>query len=160
MYDYSNQMTGKGNPNYKHGFTGTPTFHSWQDMMQRCYNPHNKDWKYYGGRGIGVSNSWRDNFRKFLEDMGIKPEGKTLDRIHGDRDYSKDNCKWSTPLEQSRNRRRVYNRGEANSHARLSLEDVEVIRNSVDGAKRLAKQFGVSESTIYKVKSGHTWTEV
>lgn len=152
-------IAGKRNPNYKHGFTGTPTFRCWQDMQQRCYNPLNKDWEYYGGRGILVCNSWIDSFATFLDDMGVRPKGRTLDRIHGDRGYSKDNCRWATPLQQSRNRRKDYNRGETNSHSILSLEDVEVIRNSDETAKTLAKQFGVYESTIYRVRSRKTWKE-
>lgn len=159
MYSHSKAMRGKGNPNYRHGFNGTPTFQSWVDMRQRCYNPHNKDYKDYGRRGIRVSPRWQF-FENFLEDMGPRPKGKTLDRIKGNESYSKFNCRWATPLEQSQNRRRDYNKGEANSHAKLTKEDVQAIRSSDYCACKLAGDFGVHESTIYNIKSNRTWKEV
>ncbi len=82
----------------------TPTYRSWQMMWQRCTNPHEIGYKYYGGRGITVCKRWEE-FINFLEDMGIRPEGKTLDRIDSDRNYGPNNCKWSTPKEQANNRR-------------------------------------------------------
>lgn len=78
-------------------------------MKQRCYNPNNSRYAYYGGRTppITVCDRWRDSFENFLADMGEKPEPKaiySLDRIKGDQGYGPDNCKWSTEPEQQRNR--------------------------------------------------------
>ena len=90
-----------------HGMYGTPTYRSWASMKQRCNNPNNDRYESYGGRGIKHIKKWR-LFEGFLEDMGERPNGKSLDRINNDKGYMKANCKWSTPIEQSNNTR--YNK--------------------------------------------------
>ena len=79
----------------------------WKSMKTRCLNKNSKNYESYGGRGICVSEDWRNDFWKFVDDMyGTFKEGLTLDRIDNDGDYTKDNCRWATPKEQSRNTRR------------------------------------------------------
>jgi hypothetical protein len=81
------------------------TYDVWQSMKQRCLNPTAMLFEYYGGRGITVQESWKGSFQSFLEDMGCKPSGYTLERLDNELGYNKDNCKWTTYKEQSRNRR-------------------------------------------------------
>lgn len=89
----------------KHYGKGTVEYTSWQLMKDRCYNENNKTFAYYGGKGVRVCERWRNSFENFLSDMGLKPGGSyTLDRINGDADYSRDNCRWATKKEQTRNR--------------------------------------------------------
>jgi hypothetical protein len=90
--------------NTVHGMSGTPTWNSWQAMIQRCTNPARDNFAYYGGRGIKFDDRWRD-FTAFLHDMGERPEGTTLDRVDNDGDYTPDNCRWATMKAQSNNRR-------------------------------------------------------
>ncbi|MFT4064360.1 hypothetical protein [Paraburkholderia sp.] len=84
--------------------TRTPTYNVWMCMNQRCRNPKNTAYPDYGGRGITVCERWLD-FANFLEDMGVKPPGLTLERLRGEEGYSKENCVWATRTAQNRNRR-------------------------------------------------------
>jgi len=98
--------------NYKHGHKvnkkASPTYNSWRAMRARCQHSNASNYERYGGQGIKVCDRWQD-FENFLSDMGERPEGKTLDRIDNNKGYEPGNCKWSTPKEQSQNRKTLKN---------------------------------------------------
>jgi hypothetical protein len=82
-----------------YGMKGTPTYQSWESMKRRCKDPKKK----YVQRGIKVCERW-ESFLNFLADMGIRPEGTTLERQNNDKGYAPGNCIWATMKEQSRNK--------------------------------------------------------
>lgn len=90
-----------------HGFSSNRLYDTWYMMIQRCNNPINEAYKYYGARGITVCDEWL-NIENFINDMFPSyKEGLTLDRINNDGNYSKDNCRWETKTVQARNTKRL-----------------------------------------------------
>lgn len=79
------------------------TYRSWKSMKQRCLNPASPKYYAYGAKGIRVCARWLD-FNNFLADMGVRPEGMSLDRKDNAGDYEPNNCRWSTKREQQNNR--------------------------------------------------------
>lgn len=79
-------------------------------MQQRCHNPRNSSWRYYGARGIAVWSGWRGPgaFARFLAHVGPRPSAAhSIDRIDNARGYEPGNVQWATAAEQSQNRRLV-----------------------------------------------------
>lgn len=123
-----------------HGMTMSPTYRSWSHMKERCTNKSCKDYPNYGGRGIKVCDRWLDSFENFLSDMGVKPANTSIDRIDNDGPYCEYNCKWSTRVEQNKNKR-------SNVHI------------TVDGVTKLlcewAEHTGINATTISRrIKNG------
>lgn len=82
----------------------TRTHRSWTAMLSRCRDVNLTSYPSYGGRGIVVCERWL-KYQNFLEDMGERPDGTTLDRIDNDGNYEPGNCRWATGSEQQRNKR-------------------------------------------------------
>jgi hypothetical protein len=77
-------------------------------MKRRCYNPRNSHFRYYGGRGITIHDTWLSNPAAFYDwaiDSGYSP-GLSIERIDNDGNYEPGNCKFILPAEQSSNTRR------------------------------------------------------
>lgn len=92
--------------NVTHGLSKSPTWSTWRAMHGRCEDPANAGYSRYGALGIRVCAQWK-SFSGFLADMGVRPAGKTLDRVENSGNYEPSNCRWATPTEQQANTRRT-----------------------------------------------------
>lgn len=123
------------------GSEHTRTYRIWTNMKTRCDNKNASNYKFYGGRGISYSPSWRD-FSAFLRDMGDCPQSMTLDRIDTDGSYSKENCRWASWTEQASNK----------TNNRM----VEILGSTMT-MSQAARKYGMSVGTVWqRLKYG--WT--
>jgi len=116
---------------------------AWCAMRRRCCDPRNKDYKYYGARGVSVCARWSVSFTAFLEDMGARPTGMSIDRIDNDGNYEPGNCRWATALQQSRNRRKYSI--DSKSHRCAKIVVVDGISNTI---AEWSRETGINEATI------------
>ena len=84
-----------------HRQSKTPTYRTWTGLFTRCYNKKNATYKYYGAKGITVSDHWK-SFDNFFNDMGERPTGYQIDRIDPKKGYCKDNCRWVSKVDNTK----------------------------------------------------------
>lgn len=87
----------------------TRLYHIYHGMKKRCYNKKSKSYEYYGARGIGICDEWRDNFEAFYDwaiSNGYSDE-LTIERVDVNGNYCPENCTWITMEEQHKNTRKI-----------------------------------------------------
>lgn len=97
--------------NFIHGHAGygeTQEYRAWNNAKSRCFNPANKSYKDYGGRGITMCEEWRNSFPAFISHLGPCPPNYMLDRINNEMGYQPGNCRWATRTTQNRNSRKNH----------------------------------------------------
>ena len=73
-------------------------------MKSRCYNPNEKDYKYYGKKGVRICEEWLKNpaaFEEWALSNGYK-DNLTIDRIDADKDYCPENCRWISLIDNAK----------------------------------------------------------
>lgn len=117
------------------GRTPSPEYTAWRHMKSRCLNPRDKRYADYGGKGITVSDRWRNSFEAFLADVGERPGPEySLERHDNRGHYETWNCYWATRSEQQRNTRRTR---------KLTFEGKTLT------AVEWAKERGIPAKTLY-----------
>jgi hypothetical protein len=141
----------------KHGMTKTRIFKIWTGIRKRCNNPKCKSYKWYGGRGVKISDKW-DNFIDFYNDMKEGyADDLSLDRINPNGNYEPGNCRWATSKIQNRNRRNnnviTYNNKSKTlaEWAELSGNNYTVINYRIKNGWDIEK--AIFSPTIQKIKS-------
>lgn len=87
-----------------HGMSGHRLNKIWRQMRQRCNNPKDQAFKWYGAKGVKVCSEWEESFVPFMEwalDNGYE-DHLTLDRIESSKGYEPSNCQWITRAENTR----------------------------------------------------------
>lgn len=90
-----------------HGFSNSRLYTIYRGMITRCYNTKHIHYNLYGGRGIKVCDSWKNNKKAFFTwaiNNGYK-DNLQIDRIDCNGDYTPENCRFITPKENQNNRR-------------------------------------------------------
>lgn len=123
------------------------TYDVWRQMLKRCEDPSCTHYRYYGGRGISVCPSWH-SFPTFLADMGVKPDGYSIDREDVNGNYEPENCRW-IPMDQQAATRRSAIKRIASTPEILRMRALGVTQQSIEEA------LGVDQTTISRVLTKH-----
>ena len=89
-------------PNFKHGGWKKSSYNTWRAMMRRCYNPADKDYPRWGGKGVIVHKPWHD-YATFAAEVGEPSGAETFDRVDTTGNYEPGNVRWASPTTQARN---------------------------------------------------------
>jgi hypothetical protein len=138
--------------NFKNSWGNKRLRSIFSNMKQRCYNENDKDYRWYGAKGIIICDEWLNNTKLFEEwalNNGYK-DGLTIDRIDENKNYCPENCEWVSCGDNSKYK------------STTSLIDVDgVIHTGKDWSKilglgtnvinRYVRQFG-KDNTIEFIK--------
>ncbi len=159
-------------PHTKHGQANKSLeYFKWKNMNSRCRRS-----AWYIERGIQVCEKWRKDFMAFLADMGPIPSpDHSLDRYPNNLgNYEPGNCRWATPKEQGWTKigtsygsfgkgiEKKKLRGENNTNAKLTEQDVLLIREAEGSISRreIAEIFNISKYTVQDIQERKSWKHV
>ena len=131
--------------NERHGDTKSRLHNIWGKMKQRCSNPNDKYYCYYGGKGIRVCDEWNNSYVAFKEwamNNGYA-DNLTIDRINPEDGYRPANCRWITKSENSRHALECIRKRENLKYVEIedrvfhgrTLTEIMAIRNAEEDAK-------------------------
>lgn len=129
-------------------------------MKERCYDPDNRRYNDWGGRGIRVCDEWLndpDSFVLWSIENGYQ-EGLTIDRINNDGDYCPGNCRWVTKHENNQNRRsnRNFTYNGKTQNLQQWCDEFNVSRSMVNRRLSLGWDFEKALLTPKKIRDCET----
>lgn len=84
-----------------HGGSGSRLYRIWAHMLDRCGNPNNDAYRWYGAKGVTVRWDSFEAFRSWAL-ANRYSESLSIDRLDSDGDYCETNCEWVTVSENTR----------------------------------------------------------
>ena len=136
-----------------HGRSKEPIYKIWASMKARCFNPNNKRFHRYGGRGITICESWLKDPMEFINwsELNGYKKGLTIDRKNNDGHYTPDNCRYVE--------RRINNQNSSN--CKITMKMAEEIRCQYKlgllNQTEIANNFGLTQQTISKITNNKSW---
>jgi len=121
---------------------------TWQGMIARCERLDTVNYDRYGGRGIKICARWKEDFLNFVEDMGPRPIGYSIDRIDPNGNYEPNNCRWATVVEQA------WNKNESTRQVKLTDDMIlEIYRMSRSTpVSWIAEKYKISKKTVMNIR--------
>lgn len=123
----------------------TPTYRTWDSMVQRCTNFNHKDFDRYGKVGIDPRFLGPGGFLRFVDLVGNRPsKAHTLDRIDPERGYYPENLRWALNDVQQKNK--VWPR-----HYGRTVEDWSRVLGVKPTTIRKRRERGWSDDRLFPV---------
>ncbi len=119
----------------------------WKGINARCRNKNHIAYKYYGGKGITISNEWKnyESFYFWAKNNGYE-DLLTIDRKDSKGNYEASNCRWTTKEIQAQN-----------TSASVGLDIARKIKTTEGTHEDIAEIYKVHRTTVSRIKNGETY---
>ena len=144
------QQECRGKNSITHGDSKTSFYRRYRKIRERCFDKNNKSYNDYGGRGITCEWNTYEDFKNdmydsYLEAVKIYGDNISIDRIDNDKNYCKENCRWTNSETQNNNKRNVvkviHEDGTFETFAQISKR-LDIKHKTLDSRYRHSKYKG------------------